>query len=181
LRVIFDTNILVQALTGTKDGVSLTDPCTGEIISDPHKRAEALVDHINSLGGSVLIPTPVLAEFLIGIDKHQQQAYINLIKSQSCFEIVAFDEIAAIECAQMPSMKELKQMMGSDSANKVKFDRQILSIAKSTGVKEVWTHDKGVYNRCQSLGITAKSLGDITPLPEQFGMDFSQENASGLH
>ncbi|MBW4237027.1 type II toxin-antitoxin system VapC family toxin [Enterobacter roggenkampii] len=181
MRVIFDTNILVQALTGTRDGVSLTDPCTGEIISDPQKRAEALIDHVDSLGGSVLIPTPVLAEFLVGIDKHQHQAYINLIKSQSCFEIVSFDEIAAIECAQMPSLKELKQMMSSDSANKVKFDRQIISIAKSTGVKEVWTHDKGVYNRCQTLGITAKSLADIAPLPEQFGMDFSKESASGLH
>ncbi|MBJ9163415.1 PIN domain-containing protein [Citrobacter farmeri] len=181
MRVIFDTNILVQALTGTKDGVSLTDPCTGEIISEPEKRAEALIDHVDSLGGAVLIPTPVLAEFLVGIDKNQHQAYINLIKSQSCFEIVSFDEIAAIECAQMPNLKELKQMMSSDSATKVKFDRQIISIAKSTGVKEVWTHDKGIYNRCQTLGIIAKSLADIAPLPEQFDMDFPKESATGLH
>lgn len=181
MRVIFDTNVLVQALTGTKDGVSLTDPCTGEVISDPQKRAEALIDHIDSLGGAVLIPTPVLAEFLVGIDKNQHQAYINLIKSLSCFEIVSFDEIAAIECAQMPSLKELKQMMSADTTTKVKFDRQIISIAKSTGVKEVWTHDKGVYSRCQTLGITAKSLADITPLPEQFGIDFPKESASGLH
>ncbi|MDN8569322.1 PIN domain-containing protein [Enterobacter hormaechei] len=181
MRVIFDTNILVQALTGTKDGVSLTDPCTGEVISDPEKRAEALIDHVDSLGGAVLIPTPVLAEFLVGIDKNQHQTYINLIKSQSCFEIVSFDEIAAIECAQMPNLKELKQMMSSDSAAKVKFDRQIISIAKSTGVKEVWTHDRGVYNRCKTLGITAKSLADIAPLPEQFGIDFPKESAKGLH
>ncbi|MGO2458846.1 MAG: type II toxin-antitoxin system VapC family toxin [Ewingella sp.] len=181
MRVIFDTNVLVQALTGTKDGVSLTDPSTGAVISDPHKRAEALIDHVDRLGGSVLIPTPVLAEFLVGIDKNQHQTYINLIKSQSCFEIVSFDEIAAIECAQMPSLKELKLMMNTDTAAKVKFDRQIISIAKSTGVKEVWTHDKGVFNRCLSLGITAKSLADIAPIPEQFGMDFPQESASGLH
>lgn len=159
----------------------LTDPCTGKVISDPQKRAEALIDHVESLGGSVLIPTPVLAEFLVGIDKNQHQAYINLIKSQSCFEIVSFDEIAAIECAQMLSLAELRQMKKTDSAAKVKFDRQIISIAKSTGVKEVWTHDKSVYNRCQTLGITAKSLADIEPSPEQFGMDFSKESASGLH
>ncbi|MFU0874209.1 hypothetical protein [Kluyvera sichuanensis] len=81
----------------------------------------------------------------------------------------------------MPNLKELRQMMSSDSAAKVKFDRQIISIAKSTGVKEVWTHDKGVYNRCKSLGITAKSLADISPSPEQFGIDFSKESAAGLH
>lgn len=181
MRVIFDTNVLVQALTGTKEGVSLTDPRTGNVISDLELRAQALVDHVDSQGGSVLIPAPVLAEFLVGIDKSSQQTYINLIKSQSCFEVVAFDEIAAIECAQFPDLKALKQMMASDTTAKVKFDRQILAIAKASGVKEVWTHDKGVYNRCENFGLIAKSLADISPAPQQFPMNFQSENSSKPH
>ncbi|WP_455853178.1 type II toxin-antitoxin system VapC family toxin [Pantoea endophytica] len=179
--MIFDTNVLVQALTGTKEGVSLTDPRTGDVISDLDRRAQALVDKVDSQGGSVLIPAPVLAEFLVGIDRNLHQTYINLIKSQSCFEVVAFDEIAAIECAQFPDIKDLKRLMSADTTTKVKFDRQILSIAKAAGVKEVWTHDKGVYNRCAAFGLIAKSLADITPAPEQFPMNFQSENPSGPH
>lgn len=181
MRVILDTNVLVEALTGTKEGVSLKDPRSGELISEPHRRAEALLDKIDSLGGTVVIPAPVLAEYLVGIEKHLQQTHINLIKSQSCFEIVSFDEVAAIECAQLPSLKELKQMMKLDKSAKVKVDRQIIAIAKSIGATEIWTHDKGVFNRCESLGLVAKSLADISPNPEQFGMDFPNVNTTKVH
>jgi len=181
LRVIFDSNVLVQALTGTKEGVSLTDPRTGNVIPDLDLRAQALVDKVDSQGGTVLIPTPVLAEFLVGIDLNSQQTYINLIKTQSCFEVVPFDEIAAIECAQFPDLKELKKLNPSDTSNKVKFDRQILAIAKSSGVDEVWTHDKGVYNRCKTFGLIAKSLADISPSPEQYPMNFLPDSTSGPH
>lgn len=181
MRVIFDTNVLVQALTGTKEGVSLTDPRTGDVISNLDLRAQALVDYVDGQGGTVLIPAPVLAEFLVGIDKSSHQTYINLIKTQSCFEVVAFDEIAAIECAQFPDFKALKHMMPSDTTAKVKFDRQILAIAKASGVNEVWTHDKGVYNRCETFGLIPRSLADILPAPEQFPMDFQSESASGPH
>lgn len=101
-------------------------------IPDPMRRVEALIDMVESSGGAVIIPTPVLAEYLVGIDKKDHQTHLNLIQRQSCFEIASFDEISAIECAQMPSIKELKLMMKSDTASKVKFDRQIIS-----GIREI--------------------------------------------
>jgi len=150
-------------------------------IPDPERRVEALIDMIESSGGAIIIPTPVLAEYLVGIDKKDHQTHLNLIQRQSCFEIASFDEIAAIECAQMPSIKELKEMMKSDTANKVKFDRQIISIAKSLNVDEIWTHDKGVFNRCKEMGLVVKSLADINPAPIQVLMDMSLDSSSELH
>ncbi|HHB7707626.1 TPA: type II toxin-antitoxin system VapC family toxin, partial [Klebsiella pneumoniae] len=141
-----------------KDGCKLSNPENGMEIPDPMRRVEALIDMVESSGGAVIIPTPVLAEYLVGIDKKDHQTHLNLIQRQSCFEIASFDEISAIECAQMPSIKELKLMMKSDTASKVKFDRQIISIAKALNVDEVWTHDKGVFNRCKEMGIVVKSL-----------------------
>lgn len=143
-----------------KDGCKLSNPENGMEIPDPMRRVEALIDMVESSGGAVIIPTPVLAEYLVGIDKKDHQTHLNLIQRQSCFEIASFDEISAIECAQMPSIKELKLMMKSDTASKVKFDRQIISIAKALNVDEVWTHDKGVFNRCKEMGIVVKSLAD---------------------
>ena len=182
MRIVFDTNILVQAITGTKDGCKLTNPADGSDITDLDRRVDALIDYIETNGGKIIIPTPVLAEYLVGIDKKDHQMHLNLIQRQSCFEIVSFDEIAAVECAQMPSYKELKAMMASDTANKVKFDRQIISIAIAVNADEVWTHDKGVYNRCLEMKITVKSLADITPAPKQVVMDIPHPpTPRGLH
>lgn len=181
MRIIFDTNILVQAITGMKDGCQLTNPENGLEILDPLRRVEALIDMIENSGGTIIIPTPVLAEYLVGIDKKDHQTHLNMIQQQSCFEIVSLDEIAAIECAQMPSLKELKLMMKSDTANMVKFDRQIISIAKALNVDEVWTHDKGVYNLCKKMGIVVKCLADIDPAPIQVLIDLSPDASSELH
>ena len=145
------------------------------------RRVEALIDMVESSGGTIIIPTPVLAEYLVGIDKKDHQTHLNMIQRQSCFEIASFDEIAAIECAQMPSIKELKLMMKSDTANKVKFDRQIISIAKALNVDEIWTHDKGVFNRCKEMGLVVKSLADIDPAPIQVLIDMSHDASSELH
>lgn len=172
---------MVQAITGMRDGCKLSNPENGMEIPDPERRVEALIDMIESSGGAIIIPTPVLAEYLVGIDKKDHQTHLNLIQRQSCFEIASFDEIAAIECAQMPSIKELKEMMKSDTANKVKFDRQIISIAKSLNVDEIWTHDKGVFNRCKEMGLVVKSLADINPAPIQVLMDMSLDSSSELH
>lgn len=168
-------------MTGMKDGSMLHNPENGDEIPDPMRRVEALIDMVETRGGSIIIPTPVLAEYLVGIDKKDHQTHLNLIQRKSCFEIASFDEIAAIECAQMPSIKELKVMMKSDTANKVKFDRQIISIAKSLNVDEIWTHDKGVFNRCKEMGMIAKSLADIDPAPIQVLIDMSVDNSSEMH
>ena len=181
MRIIFDTNILVQAITGMKDGCKLSNPENGVEIPDPGRRVEALIDMTESSGGAIIIPTPVLAEYLLGIDKEYHQIHLKKIQGQSCFEIASFDEIAAIECAQMPSMQELKRMMQSDTANKIKFDRQIISIAKALNVDEVWTHDKGVFKRCKEMGMVVKSLADIDPAPKQVLIDMSHDISSGIH
>ncbi|MDD9636296.1 VapC toxin family PIN domain ribonuclease [Klebsiella michiganensis] len=171
----------MQAITGMKDGCKLSNPENGVEILDPMRRVEALIDMVESSGGTIIIPTPVLAEYLVGIDKKDHQTHLNMIQRQSCFEIASFDEIAAIECAQMPSIKELKLMMKSDTANKVKFDRQIISIAKALNVDEIWTHDKGVFNRCKEMGMAVKSLADIDPAPIQVLIDMSHDASSELH
>lgn len=168
-------------MTGMREGYKLTDPENGKEIPDPKRRIEALVDVVESCGGSIVIPTPVLAEYLVGVDKKDHQNHLNIIQKKSCFEIASFDEIAAIECAQMPSIKELKAMMSSDTANKVKFDRQIISIAKSLNVDEIWTHDVGVFKRCKEMGMTVKSLADITPAPIQVLINMEHDSSSELH
>ncbi|WP_236722734.1 PIN domain-containing protein [Pantoea latae] len=158
----------------------MSDPVLGSQIKDVKRRAEALLDRIESLNGTIIVPTPVLAEYLVGIHKNHQQERLNIIRSVSCFETAPFDELAAIECASLPTLQELKKISTEGTANKIKFDRQIIAIAIAIGVDEVWTHDKGVHERCKHLKIPVFTLSSIEPAPIQSTMDFSQsiENKS---
>ena len=174
MKIIIDTNILVQVFSGNpKSEQVYTDPNNGDIVKDINLRAEALVGYISNGKGTVIIPAPVLAEYLIGIDKEHQITHINMINGKSCFEIYSFDEIAAYECANLPTLQELKQLDLNLIASKIKFDRQIVSIAKASNIDEVWTHDKNIFEICKREGIVVKSLADISVPSKQFEFDHS--------
>ena len=174
-RIIVDTNILIRLMK--KNDRSL-NPLNADIQhkeDDLDLRAEALLASIERSGGTVVIPTPVLAEYLLGIDgERNKQEHVSLISSMSCFEILPFDEIAAIECSMLPSLQEFKQLAkqinSNQTANKIRFDRQILSIAVANGIKEIWSFDGEVITKGRELGIDVKSLLDIAPisLPSQY-------------
>lgn len=171
MKIIIDTNVLVPMITGLKPNHQFTNPANGQIISNVDLRSKALIDLIELNKGVILIPTPVLAEYLLGIEREMHFQHVNLINSMKCFEISPFEEISAMECALLPTLKELRQMSKeSCTANKIKFDRQIIAIAKATNADEVWTHDKGIYDKCKELNLSVKSFADIEPIPEQFNI-----------
>lgn len=176
MRVVLDTNVLLQVIGNVKPGSILYDPRSTQPIERAGDRAEALVERIDTAGGSVLIPAPVLAEVLIGLGPGQSTELVESIRQLSCFEIVSFDEVAAIECAGMITPQELKAALADPSVTKAKFrfDRQILAIALANNVNEIWTHDKQLFEKAVSLGMTVRSLGDIEPDPEQLEVDFQQ-------
>ena len=171
MRIVLDTNVLVQALRNAKDGVVLVDPATGKSVDRAEARAEALVELIDGKGGTILIPTPVLAEYLVGVERSHHQQHLDIVNGVSCFEIVAFDQIAAVECARMVDDSELKVMDPEATKAKLRFDRQIIAIALANNADEIWTHDKGLYTKAHSCGLLVKSLADIEPSPEQLEAD----------
>lgn len=176
MRVVLDTNVFLQVIGNVKPGSVLYDPCNNMPVERAIDRAEALVEKIDAARGTVLIPTPVLAEVLIGLSPGQSADLVESIRQLSCFEMVSFDEIAAIECAGMITSQELKAALADPSVTKAKFrfDRQILAIALANNVNEIWTHDKQLFEKAESLGMAVRSLGDIEPDPEQLEVDFQQ-------
>ncbi|WJN60908.1 PIN domain-containing protein [Pseudomonas sp. SO81] len=167
MRVVLDTNILIQTLRNAKAGAQLYDPETGEPVDRLEARAEALIEQIDSKDGVVLIPAPVLAEYLIGVAHDAYQTHLDLIGGTSCFEVVPFDQIAAIECALMVNDEELRALDTVASKAKLRVDRQIIAIALANNADELWTHDVGLYKKAVSCGLSCKSLAHILPKPEQ--------------
>lgn len=181
MKVIIDTNILICMMLDVEPQGLWINPRDNTKVDNVHLRAKALKDYIEQIGGVIIVPTPVLAEYLVGIDKEKHIDHVNLISSMSCFELVSFDEIAAIECAKLPTLQEIRQLASSaeNTSSKIKFDRQIISIAKANNVNEVWSHDKNVFKKCTDLGISIKSLADIAPPPEQFPL--YPDDETGTH
>ncbi|WP_084261753.1 type II toxin-antitoxin system VapC family toxin [Zymobacter palmae] len=163
MKIVIDTNILIQVLDASTAGNNLFCPRTGSIVENPVARTEALIDLFEKRKDSILIPSPSFAETLVHIEPALHEAYHNEINGVSCFEIVSFDAICAIECARMISAKELAQMEKGQESKKVSFDRQIIAICKAYNADELWTHDKQMFRKADTIGIVVKSLSDISP------------------
>lgn len=166
MRIVIDTNILIQIMMN--DGAAeLRDPETNEALDRLSDRAQALVETIDAADGLVVIPAPVLSEYLIGIERSYFQSHLDIINNSKCFEVVSFDQMAAIECALLVDENEQKVLDPDATKAKLRVDRQILSIAIACGAGEIWTHDKGLFKKAQATGLSTKSLASIMPQPQQ--------------
>ena len=124
--------------------------------------------------GVVVIPAPVVSEYLLGIDRGHYQTHLDTLNSVKSIEVIPFDQLAAIECAMLVSRQEMKQLDPNATMAKLRYDRQILAIAIAAGAKEIWTHDKQLFKKAKAIGITVKSLAHIQPKPEQLSLDSTQ-------
>lgn len=173
MRLLFDNNVLIQILAPNTTGLS--DPDTKEVLDRLGERAAFFVAEAERTGAVMVIPSPVLSEFLIGIDAEKFQGYLDILNGSACFEIVDFDTAAAVECALLPDKKELVQISPKQVASKLKYDRQIVGIAIAAMVDEVWTHDHSLRKIAVSRGLMVKSLADIEPPPKQ--MCFTEDES----
>ncbi|HEI6804883.1 TPA: VapC toxin family PIN domain ribonuclease [Yersinia enterocolitica] len=177
-KIIVDTNILICLMKKHTLSVNLLGEDGFTKIDNLELRSKALLDHIERNGGTIAIPTPVLAEYLLGIDgERNKHAHVEQILSMNCFEIIPFEELAAVECSLLPSFQEFKQFSkqinSNQTANKIRFDRQIISIAKANGITEIWSSDGEVIKKGKEVGIEVKSISEIQPIPlsDQFALN----------
>ena len=161
MKLLVDNNILIQILAPNKTG--LTHPETNAVLERIGERAQAFVSEAERRNALILIPTPVLSEFLIGVEVSKYQEYLDVLNGSACFEVVDFDTVAAIECARLPDRKELAQISPGQVASKLKYDRQIVGIALAAMADEVWSHDDSLRKIASFKGLAIKSLADIEP------------------
>jgi predicted nucleic acid-binding protein len=140
------------------------NPATKKPIERLPDRIEKLIEDLESDNERIIIPTPALSEFLV-LAGNQASEYLDAINARRTFLIKPFDEMAAIELAAF----ELEQRAsgtkrGGVSApwNKVKFDRQIVAIAKTNKAKRIYSDDEHVRTFATKMGIEAVSSWELT-------------------
>ena len=173
-----DTSILLLVLDpNTKPPL---DPDTGEPLVRAGERVEYLIDSLNNDQQKIIIPTPVLSEVLVYAGTAMQK-YLQILNSQAVFRIAPCDQKAAIEAALAHRDALDRGHLRIDTANpdatktKIKFDRQIVAIAKSEGAELVYSDDDDVIGYAERAGLKAYRTRDLEPPPEdpQTAMDFN--------
>lgn len=157
--VVIDTSVLLALLDPSTPLPA--DPDTGLPINRSTERIAYLIQRLEK--SRLIVPTPVLAEILARA-KEATQGYIDALKSQRTISIAPFDQRAAIEAGLL--LGDVLATVVPDNQDKraMKFDIQILAIAKVNGADQLISTDETLLRRAERLGITAIHLSKL-PLP----------------
>ncbi|MET4798207.1 hypothetical protein [Bradyrhizobium sp. LB11.1] len=174
--VIDSTNLLLMLRPDTR----VPGGANGKPIDRAKERIDYLISRLSKARSKIIIPTPALGEALVRAGAAASQQIVDELQKYAVFSIEPFDTRAALEVAAMSRAALAK---GNKKANstapwqKVKFDRQIVAIAKVHGATEIYSDDGDIA----ALGVHAKikviGLADLPLPPEKDQLDLQLEAA----
>lgn len=178
--VVFDTSILVLAFD--ENANPPTDPATNELLTECQARIDHLIKTLSKTKTRVLIPTPVLAEYLVraGLDRDKRLAELT---SSRVFVVAPFDIRAAVECAGIEDADyvRLRAVPESETKAKIKFDRQIVATAIARSATVIYTGDIKLAARAKRNNIEVVMTWEL-PLPPadpQFKLEYGADDGEG--
>jgi predicted nucleic acid-binding protein len=142
------------------------DPKTQKPVDRAKERIEHLIENLDKERKKIIIPTPALSEFLARAGSAASKILEELNYSAR-FKIVPFDERAAVEAAVLTyeAHQAGDKKGGSQSQwSKIKFDRQIVAIAKVENAEVIYSDDEDMYRFAKKAGIKVIGVSEL-PLP----------------
>jgi len=157
--VVFDANFLIFFL----------DPKL-KAGAGNNVRVDHLVETLDKNRDRIIVPTPALSELLVGA-KDAAPTYLDTINRSRFFRIEPFGERAAVEAAAMTRdaiIRGDKLSPAKDASwAKVKFDRQIVAIARVAGAQTIYSQDEDVARHAKEVGIKVLRVEDLPDPPNQ--------------
>jgi predicted nucleic acid-binding protein len=144
------------------------DPATGKPVTRAKERFAFLESEAQRRGETIVIPSPALAEVLIGLSDGGP-AVLDRIMRSGRFKIAEFDIRAAVEVAAMTrdAIRAGDKKDGSPSPwQKIKIDRQIIAIARVQGVRIIYSDDGGIADFAKKVDISVVQTW-MMPLPPE--------------
>jgi hypothetical protein len=136
----------------------------GNAIKYAKQRIDGEVDSLGRARIKIIIPTPALSEALVRAGQAAATEYVRLISKSARFRIESFDERAALELALLTknAIDKGQKKSGSDQTwAKIKFDRQIVAIAKVNKAAVIYTDDKNLRSFAFANGLRAVGLAEL--------------------
>lgn len=162
--VVLDANMLLLMMGS--DAKPPKDPRTGQPIERAKERIDHLIATLDRSRTKVLVPTPVLSEILVRAGDAGPN-YLEFLNASARFKIVPFDTRAAVEVAALTreALDSGDKRGGSKAAwAKVKFDRQIVAIARTEGATAIYSDDEDIGSLGERVRIQVVRLIDL-PVP----------------
>jgi monoamine oxidase len=161
--VVFDATLLLLLL---RSNVGRPIDSSGNPIVDIQERLNHLVQRLEARRTRIIIPTPALSEVLVHAGAAGPEILETLTRS-TVFKVEPFDTKAAVEAALMAKAAidsgDKRSGLAATWA-KVKFDRQIVAIAKVFAVSAIYSDDADVRALAAAENIPVISLAEL-PLP----------------
>ncbi len=157
----------------------------GNTIEHVPERVAYLVKTLEGAKSRIVIPTPVLSELLVRASAEETQRILEEINRLAVFRIEPFETRAAIEVAVMTRSALAagdKKGTSKEPWAKVKFDRQIVAVARVLQSSTIYTDDENLAATANAVGISTIGLGDLSLPPEtaQGQLPFESNKADAI-
>ena len=165
--VVFDATILIALLY--PNATVPRHPDTNDPVDEFLERIEFLVENLEKSGEKIVIPTPALSEILVRAGSAGPN-YLSRVRSTSVFRPAPFDDLCAVEVAAISKgaiASGDKRGGQSGTWAKVKYDRQIIAIAKVKNAKVIYSDDREIYKLGKKLGLEVVRIADLPLLPQE--------------
>jgi len=123
-------------------------------------RLNFLLETLDNARTDVVVPAPVLTELLASA-KTDVAATLGVIEGLARVRVEGFGQRAAIECADM--LRDTGRGIGSRT--KIKFDHQIVAIAKVVRAIAVYSDDNDVKALCRRESLECQGVWDLPARP----------------
>lgn len=147
------------------------------------ERIANLVKDLEKSRDKIVVPTPVLSEILVLAGATASQQIIERLNKYSVFSVEPFGARAAIEVAAMTrtAINGGNKRGGSSSPwAKVKYDRQIVAIAKVVGATIIYSDDEDVRKISLLADIPVAGIADL-PIPDEARQGSFKFEPEGKH
>ena len=142
----------------------------GARIDLPKERIEHLIQQLEKARTKIIVPTPVLSEILVRAGPAASQEIVEKLNRFAVFRIESFDAKAAIEVAAMTrgALASTGKKRGDATGPwaKIKYDRQIVAIAKVTRATTIYSDDDDIRTIATVENIPVVGLAEL-PLPDE--------------
>jgi len=161
--IVFDTTFLIVLLEDK--ALSITDR-EDKPVTKVHERVRHLVQKLSESNSIICVPTPVLAEFMVRAGKAGPEL-LKRLTNTSKFSLSPFGVKAAIEAAELiRAIKDEQRGQPIETWAKVKFDVQIVAIAKAEGCSVIYAEDPHMEAHGKRVGIDIRRICDLA-LPQE--------------
>lgn len=164
--VVFDATMLLLAFRLDKVNPPI-DPTSGLPVEYVRERIDELIKVLDKAKVKIIIPAPALSEVLVRAGE-DTQTLINIIQKRAVFRVEPFDALSAIEVAMMTRHAieggDKKGGMNCSWA-KIKYDRQIVAIAKVHGATAIYSEDGDIHSYGEEAQMRVIRVADL-PIPK---------------